>query len=179
MDKSVGKASPRNRIGALDWLKSRSIDKNILFINKLYDQYGVKHTIPSASGHLGGLCISFGGLAPSRRNDSRVIGLSCGAATLLRYLTRLPSVTGIWRRRALPSQSGPDGVVHPTPFFLWACTGTSEQAAGRHRHRFAMADHQVIEHAHPDQLQDIAQLVGDRTVGGAGFGDSGERARVG
>jgi len=31
----------------------------------------------------------------------------------------------------------------------------------------------VVEHTHTDQLQRVAQLVGDRAVGGAGFGHAG------
>jgi hypothetical protein len=66
-----------------------------------------------------------------------------------------------------PLPNRPSGVAHPTPFFY---AGGSEQATRRHRHRFAVADHQVIEHAHADQLQRVAQLVGDRAVGRAGLG---------
>lgn len=71
-----------------------------------------------------------------------------------------------------PSQSGPDGVVYSTPFF-YARGQESEQTTSCHRYRFAVADHQMIEHPHANQLQGVAQFVSDRTVGRAGFGNTG------
>lgn len=117
VDKSVGKAACRGQKTAAIPQKSKIENKYLLNINCLYDEIRAKGVIALASADIGGLCISFVDSMAFPTGGFHVINLSCGAATLLGCLTRLPSMTGIWRRRTLPSQSGPGGVVHSTPFF--------------------------------------------------------------
>lgn len=125
------------------------------------------------------LCISFRNLAVLHALLG-VIRLSCCTATLHLCLTRLPSIGGHRRRRSLLPSIGPAAWFINHAVFLprdFDATG-SEQAAGRHGYRFARANHQVIEHTHAHQLQGIAQFVGDRAIGSAGFGHAGKTVRV-
>ena len=67
-----------------------------------------------------------------------------------------------WRERAPPSGGGP--AAHTRATGGLTTNAWLDQAARGHRGRLTGADYQVIEHAHADELQRIAQLPSDVAV---------------
>lgn len=134
----------------------------------------VMHALRPASAAHGLLCISNGRLAVIAVVQGRHRPVMRHRHTgCVSVATPLPMAHG--DAALSPPRIGNHGAAHPAPFFwVWFVLRlVSDQAARGHRYRFAVADHQMVEHAHADQLQRLTQFAGDRAVGGTGFGHAG------